>query len=184
MTYSDGDIRFNVAISDDAVVVARFELFNDEQWHEDVDDDELGNLPNSVKWHRVYSDFVSDENVDDTIATLVKCGFSYNPKMFMWYMSDQLAFAIRDDNTVYVEPIPAKCHFASLFLKDDGILPEDLAVSDLPFGTDLRDYMIFDFPAILGDNCMENVFEFSDNATKDTIISELTSTGFTYDPEL
>jgi hypothetical protein len=183
-TYPDDTIRFNVAISDCGAVTVAFELFCDEQWNDDVEDTELEALPDSVKWHRVYSAYVSDQNIDDTIATLVDCGYIYNPKVFMWYMPSQLAFTFQDKNVVYMEPIPAACDFACLLPENDDIAPEDRSINDLPYSTDLRDYMIFGCSASLGDNGMENTFNFPKSMAQDAVIDKLKSAGFTYNPDL
>jgi hypothetical protein len=182
-TYPDDTIRFNVAISDCGAVTVAFELFCDEQWNDDVEDTE-GELPKSIKWDREQSAFVSDENINDTIATLADCGYIYNPKVFMWYMPSQIAFAVYDQNVVYMEPIPAACDFASIFPEDDDIAPEDRSINDLPYGDDVRDYMIFGCSAILGDNGMENTFNFPKSMAQDAVIDKLKSAGFTYNPDL
>ena len=172
-------VRFRVGTRNERVkggpehsaVRVAVEFLSDGSWHSAIDC-KLSGLPDflSIDGSRLYASALPEA---ETIAHLRALGWTEEPRVFLWYRPDQLAFGViepeDDDPQIFLAPIEDRCDF-------DYEYP--------PFEDDLRGDGLEVHPDFMGDDIMENTFPLVGNIGVNEARMRMMALGFVHNPEI
>lgn len=154
-----------------SVVRVAIEALEEGEW-EGTTDAEFSDLPDflSVGPSRLYESSLSEA---ETVERLRALGWSEEPRVFLWYRPDQLAFGVvereDDDPEIFLAPIEEHCDF-------DYEYP--------PFEDNLRGDMLEVHPEFMGQDIMENTFPLIGGIGVEEARERMIALGFVHQPKI
>lgn len=141
-------------------------------WH--TDNMSLSDLPDFLRLDRGSRLYASNLSEDETRKRLLDLGWMNEPRVFLWYRPNQLAFYVDKEGSgdgalVIIDPIEDCCDF-------------DYEI--LPYNDDLRGDALEDHPPFLGEAVGENMFELAEALSVGEIRKRMRNLGYVYDTSL